>query len=90
MMLPSILLAAMPPELQCELLGLELTDTHVCLRLSMVAPAALCPQCQVASRRVHSRYTCPHRKCGSRPPVGCPAGPPHGAAPPASPQIPLR
>ena len=55
-MLPSILLAAMPPELQCELLGLELTDTHVCLRLSTVAPTALCPQCQVASRRVHSRY----------------------------------
>jgi len=55
-MLPSILLAAMPADLKCEQLGLELTDTHVCLTLSMVAPMALCPQCQVASRRVHSRY----------------------------------
>jgi len=38
------------------LVAVELTDTQLSRTLQSVAPEATCPQCQVASRRVHSRY----------------------------------
>ncbi|MCC7360116.1 MAG: ISL3 family transposase [Anaerolineales bacterium] len=53
---PVIPFVALPPDFRCELVALELTDTQMSLTLATVTPEAICPRCQVASRRVHSRY----------------------------------
>lgn len=52
----STLFAAPPPEYPCELIDITLTDAQALITLATVAPSACCPKCQVASRRVHSRY----------------------------------
>src|SRR5712692_10507688 len=52
----STLFAAPPPEYPCELIDITLTDAQAFITLATVVPSACCPKCQVASRRVHSRY----------------------------------